>query len=167
MLLACESWSVLQTTHCSAFVSHGHWCRLVLGLLLWHGHCCRLVLVLLLWHGHCCRLVLVLLLWHGHCCRLVLFLLVPWSLLYTSLCAVCMSLSQLVCLFPVKWTCFCHMSGYSSYIRGVTKRCRLSWLTNSALVYEPKCGVRRGVAGSQPMSTAVQCAVCTMHMEPK
>jgi hypothetical protein len=26
-------------------------------------------------------------------------------------------------------------------IRGVTKRCRLSWLTNSALVYEPKCGV--------------------------
>jgi hypothetical protein len=28
--------------------------------------------------------------------------------------------------------------------QGVTKRCRLSWLTNSALVlavYEPKCGV--------------------------
>jgi hypothetical protein len=24
--------------------------------------------------------------------------------------------------------------------RGVTKRCRLSWLTNSALVYEPKLG---------------------------
>ncbi len=24
--------------------------------------------------------------------------------------------------------------------QGVTKRCRLSWLTNSALVYEPKCG---------------------------
>ncbi len=23
---------------------------------------------------------------------------------------------------------------------GVTKRCRLSWLTNSAIVYEPKCG---------------------------
>ncbi len=23
---------------------------------------------------------------------------------------------------------------------GVTKRCRLSWLTNSTLVYEPKCG---------------------------
>jgi hypothetical protein len=34
--------------------------------------------------------------------------------------------------------------------QGVTKRCRLSWLTNSAL----------GVAGPQPMSTAV-------HMEPK
>ncbi len=43
--------------------------------------------------------------------------------------------------------------------QGVTKRCRLSWLTNSALVYEPKCGGER-VAGSQPMSTAV-------HMEPK
>ncbi len=28
--------------------------------------------------------------------------------------------------------------------QGVTKRCRLSWLTNSALVYEPKCGGRRG-----------------------
>jgi hypothetical protein len=24
--------------------------------------------------------------------------------------------------------------------RGFTKRCRLSWLTNSSLVYEPKCG---------------------------
>ncbi len=24
--------------------------------------------------------------------------------------------------------------------QGVAKRCRLSWLTNSALVYEPKCG---------------------------
>ncbi len=38
--------------------------------------------------------------------------------------------------------------------QGVTKRCRLSWLTNNALAYEPKCG-RGGLAGSQPMSTAV------------
>jgi hypothetical protein len=30
--------------------------------------------------------------------------------------------------------------------QGVTKRCRLSWLTNSALVYEPKC-VRKGGGG--------------------
>jgi hypothetical protein len=44
--------------------------------------------------------------------------------------------------------------------QGVTKRCRLSWLTNSALVYEPKCGRGEGVAESQPISTAV-------HMEPK
>ncbi len=29
------------------------------------------------------------------------------------------------------------------------------WLTNSALVYEPKCGGKGVVAGSQPMSTAV------------
>ncbi len=36
----------------------------------------------------------------------------------------------------------------------LTKRCRLSWLTNSALIYEPKCG---GCAGSRLMSTAVQC----------
>ncbi len=38
--------------------------------------------------------------------------------------------------------------------QGVTKRCRISWLTNSALVYEPKCG-GGDVAGSQPMSTAL------------
>jgi hypothetical protein len=37
----------------------------------------------------------------------------------------------------------------------VTKRCRLSWLTNSDLVYEPKCGGGGGLQGSQPMSTAV------------
>jgi hypothetical protein len=37
--------------------------------------------------------------------------------------------------------------------REVTERCRLSFLTNSALVYEPKCG--GGVAGSQPMNRAV------------
>jgi hypothetical protein len=34
---------------------------------------------------------------------------------------------------------------------GVTRRCRLSWLTNSVLVYKPKCG--GGVAGSHSMST--------------
>ncbi len=44
--------------------------------------------------------------------------------------------------------------------QGVTKRCRLSWLTNSALVYEPKCGGGGEVAGTQPMSKDV-------HMEPK
>ncbi len=40
---------------------------------------------------------------------------------------------------------------------GITERRRLSWLTNSALVYEPKCG--RGLEGSQPLITAV-------NMEP-
>jgi hypothetical protein len=40
--------------------------------------------------------------------------------------------------------------------KGVKKRCRLSWLTNSALVYEHKCGGGEGgVEGSQPMRTAV------------
>ncbi len=41
--------------------------------------------------------------------------------------------------------------------QGVTQRCRLSWLTNSALVYELKCwgGGRELRAGSQPISTAV------------
>jgi hypothetical protein len=38
----------------------------------------------------------------------------------------------------------------------VTKRCRLSWLTNSALVYESKGrGRGGGVAGCQSMSSAV------------
>ncbi len=31
-----------------------------------------------------------------------------------------------------------------TYKQGVTKRCRLSFLTNSALVYESKC---RGIGG--------------------
>jgi hypothetical protein len=39
--------------------------------------------------------------------------------------------------------------------RGVIKGCRRSWLTNSVLVYEPKCGGSGGGTGSQPMSTAV------------
>ncbi len=38
-------------------------------------------------------------------------------------------------------------------MQGVTRRCRLAWLTNCAL--DPKCG-GGGVAGSQPMSIAVQ-----------
>jgi hypothetical protein len=39
-------------------------------------------------------------------------------------------------------------------LAGVTKRCRLSWLTSIALVYESKCGGMGVVAGSQPMSAA-------------
>jgi hypothetical protein len=31
-------------------------------------------------------------------------------------------------------------------LRGVTKRCRLYWLTNCALVHEPKCGGGGGVS---------------------
>jgi hypothetical protein len=51
------------------------------------------------------------------------------------------------------------MIGNNCFVRlkeqGVTKRCRLSWLTNSALVYRPKCGGRGGAVESQPMSKAV------------
>ncbi len=32
-------------------------------------------------------------------------------------------------------------------LQGVTKRCRPSWLTNSALVHEPKCGGRGALRG--------------------
>jgi hypothetical protein len=45
------------------------------------------------------------------------------------------------------------------YSQRVTKRSRLSWLTNGALVNEPYNRRRWGVAGSQPMNTAV-------HMSP-
>jgi hypothetical protein len=45
-------------------------------------------------------------------------------------------------------------------IKRATKRCRPSWLTNSALVYEPKCGGRGGLAGSHPVKK-------TVNMEPK
>jgi hypothetical protein len=31
--------------------------------------------------------------------------------------------------------------------QGVTKRCRLSWLTNSAFVYQPKCEGRGELRG--------------------
>ncbi len=51
--------------------------------------------------------------------------------------------------------CLLHQRGFIRSRQGVTKKCRLSWLTNRALVYEPKCG-GGGVAGSQPMSIAVQ-----------
>jgi hypothetical protein len=40
-------------------------------------------------------------------------------------------------------------------VQGVAQRCRLSWLTNSALIYEHKCGGRGEVERSRPMSTAV------------
>ncbi len=43
--------------------------------------------------------------------------------------------------------------------QGATKRGRLSWLTNSPLVYEPKCVGRGKGAVSQPMSTAVHIRV--------
>ncbi len=42
--------------------------------------------------------------------------------------------------------------------QGVKKRCRLSWLTNSALVIRVQLlGGGGGVAGSQPMSTVQLC----------
>ncbi len=45
-----------------------------------------------------------------------------------------------------------HREELQYYRQGVTKRCRLSWLTNSAILYEPKCVGRGGVAWPQPMS---------------
>jgi hypothetical protein len=45
------------------------------------------------------------------------------------------------------------VGGTEACYQVVTKSCRLIWLTNSALVYEPKRGGR--IAGPQPMSTAV------------
>ncbi len=42
--------------------------------------------------------------------------------------------------FPY-FTC---LTDFLSFDQGVTKRCGPSWLTNSALVYEPKCGGKGG-----------------------
>ncbi len=49
-------------------------------------------------------------------------------------------------------------------LQGVTKKCCLSWLTNSAIVYvyEPKCGGMGGVAGSQPMRSNSIFNLCTL-----
>jgi hypothetical protein len=51
--------------------------------------------------------------------------------------------------------------GFCSY-QGVTKKCRLSWLTNSALEYGPKYGERGccEVSANEYVPTAE-------HMEPK
>jgi hypothetical protein len=52
-----------------------------------------------------------------------------------------------------------------AWIHGATKRCRLSWLTNSALVNEPKCVSKGGGRGGCGVSTNEYR--CTVHMEPK
>jgi hypothetical protein len=44
--------------------------------------------------------------------------------------------------------------------QGVTKRCRLSWLTNSALVYEPKWGMEGG-GGCGVSANEYSCAYGT------
>jgi hypothetical protein len=41
------------------------------------------------------------------------------------------------------------------HVRTITKRCRLSWLTNSALVYEPKSG---GIGGCRVSANMYSCA---------
>jgi hypothetical protein len=47
---------------------------------------------------------------------------------------------------------------------GVTKRCRLSWLTNSALAYEPKCG--GGGAGGIAGSLGINFGEIKLHIIP-
>ncbi len=43
------------------------------------------------------------------------------------------------------------IKSYSGWFQGVTKRCRLPWLANSALVCEPKCGGMGKACWSQPV----------------
>jgi hypothetical protein len=84
---------------------------------------------------------------------------IPIHYIYSSKsCSLYRLVFILVCiLYFLSWTSPAHVIFALAVAQeqGVTKRCRLSWMTNSALVYEPKCGGRGGVAGSQPMSTAV------------
>ncbi len=51
------------------------------------------------------------------------------------------------CLLEAKFFCALAAGLLYSSLRWVTKRCRLSWLINSALVYEPKCGGMGGLRG--------------------
>ncbi len=57
-------------------------------------------------------------------------------------------------------------SRFLSLQQGDTKRCRLSLLNNSALVYESQCGGIEGVAvaGSKPMSTARKNLEIYLHI---
>ncbi len=52
-----------------------------------------------------------------------------------------------------------------SLSQGTRNRCRLSWLTNSTLVYEPKGGGRGGEGCGVSAGQWGQL-LCTMHMEP-
>jgi hypothetical protein len=54
-----------------------------------------------------------------------------------------------------KITKYFKFSSFKDPEQGVTKRCRLSLLTNSALVKRVQMRGEGGVAGSQPMSIAV------------
>jgi hypothetical protein len=47
---------------------------------------------------------------------------------------------------------------YMGKTQGVTTRCRLSWLTHSAFVYEPKCG-GRGELGGGVSANEYRCTV--------
>jgi hypothetical protein len=48
-----------------------------------------------------------------------------------------------------------YLPSFESLLQGVTKRCRLSWLTNSALLYQTNYGGRAVLRGIEPMRTAV------------
>ncbi len=49
------------------------------------------------------------------------------------------------------------LSGQYYWDQGVKKRCRLSWLTKSAFLYEPKCG-EKGSGGYGVSATEYSCA---------
>jgi len=50
------------------------------------------------------------------------------------------------------------VSSANTFCLWVTKRCRLSWLTHSALVYEPECRGKGAVAGV--LANEYSCAQC-------
>ncbi len=67
-----------------------------------------------------------------------------------ALCFVSQLAARIQCLMP---------ASQLTYNQGVIKRCRLSWLTNSALVYETKCGGRGcgcGVSANEYSCTYTQ-----------
>ncbi len=53
-------------------------------------------------------------------------------------------------------TNLCSVHCATALCQGITKRCRLSWLTNSAVAFEPKCGGREG--GLRVSANEYNCA---------
>ncbi len=74
---------------------------------------------------------------HPHSLLQPLTLLPPPSPLLSCIRGIC--LAAAIPIFSPSMMCINKEKRCVS-IRGVTQRCRLPWLTNNTLVYEPKCG---------------------------
>ncbi len=58
----------------------------------------------------------------------------------TEISRLIISLTNISYFFYLFLFLYCFFAMSFPFKQGVTKRCRLSWLTNNAVVYEPKAG---------------------------